>query len=85
MVQMDFLSANHVRIVGLCGQVHRAAIFAIAQLSCYAWDHTLRQNVFGHFGVRERCCVILLPSSKFSSTGKELPSSSVQFICDEMR
>jgi len=35
MVQMDFLAANHVRIVGLCGQVHRAVIFAIAQLSCF--------------------------------------------------
>jgi len=32
MVQMDFLAANHVRIVGLCGQAHRAVIFAIAQL-----------------------------------------------------
>jgi len=34
MVQMDFLAANHVHIVGLCGQAHRAVIFAIAQLSC---------------------------------------------------
>ena len=34
---MDFLAANHVRIVGFCGQnkAHRAVIFAIAQLSCY--------------------------------------------------
>jgi len=31
---MDFLAANHVCIVGLCGQVHHAVIFAIAQLSC---------------------------------------------------
>ena len=37
IVQMDFLAANHVRIVGLCGQnkTHRAVIFAIAQLSCF--------------------------------------------------
>jgi len=34
MVQMDFLAANHVCIVGLCGHAHRAVIFAIAQLSC---------------------------------------------------
>ena len=33
MVQMDFLAANHVRIVGLCVNAHRAVIFAIAQLS----------------------------------------------------
>ena len=35
-VQMDFLAANHVRIVGLCSQnkAHRAVIFATAQLSC---------------------------------------------------
>jgi len=34
---MDFLAANRVRIVGLCGQnkAHFAVIFAIAQLSCY--------------------------------------------------
>ena len=31
MVQIDFLAANHVSIVGLCS----ADIFAIAQLSCY--------------------------------------------------
>ena len=31
---MDFLAANHVRIVGLCGHAHHAVIFAIAQLSC---------------------------------------------------
>jgi len=36
---MDFLAANHVRIVGLCKSVknakaHCADIFAIAQLSC---------------------------------------------------
>ena len=30
---MDFLAANHVHIVGLCGHAHRAVIFAIAQLS----------------------------------------------------
>jgi len=39
MVQMDFLGANHVRIVGLCkcvknAKAHRADIFAIAQFSC---------------------------------------------------
>ena len=39
MVQMDFLAANHVRIVGLCKSVknakaHRADMFAIAQVSC---------------------------------------------------
>jgi len=34
MVQMDFLAANHVCIVGFCGQVHRAVIFTIAQLCC---------------------------------------------------
>ena len=35
MVQMDFLAANHVHIVELCGQneAHRAVVFAIAQLS----------------------------------------------------
>jgi len=43
MVQMDFLAANHVRIVGLCKSVknakaHRADIFAIAQLSCLSGD-----------------------------------------------
>jgi len=32
---MDFLAANHVRIVGLCGQVHRAVIFAIARFFVY--------------------------------------------------
>jgi len=36
---MDFLAANHVRVVGLCqsdnnAKAHRADIFAIAQLSC---------------------------------------------------
>ena len=31
---VDFLAANHVRIVGLCGQAHRVVIFVIAQLSC---------------------------------------------------
>jgi len=36
MVQMDFLAANHVCIVGLCGHAHRAVIFAIAQLSCFS-------------------------------------------------
>jgi len=35
MVEIDFVAANHVRIVGLCGQAHRAVIFAIAQLSCF--------------------------------------------------
>jgi len=39
MVQIDFLAANHVRIIGLYKSVknakaHRADIFAIAQLSC---------------------------------------------------
>jgi len=36
MVQMDVLAANHVHIVGLCGQnkAHCAVIFAISQLSC---------------------------------------------------
>jgi len=39
MVQMDFLAANHVRIVGLCTSLknataHRADILAILQLSC---------------------------------------------------
>ena len=39
MVQVDFLAANHVRIVGLCGQTraHRAVIFAIAQLSYFLY------------------------------------------------
>jgi len=37
MVQMDFLAANHVRIVGLCGHAHRAVIFVISQLSCDKW------------------------------------------------
>jgi len=34
MVQIDFLAANHVRIVGLCGQnkVHRAVIYVHAIL-----------------------------------------------------
>jgi len=32
---MDFLAADHVRIIGLCSQVHRMVIFAIAQLSCF--------------------------------------------------
>jgi len=37
MVQMDFLAAYHVRIVGLCSRnkAHRAIIFAISQLSCF--------------------------------------------------
>jgi len=34
MVQMNFLAANHVRIVGLIDNAHCAVIFAIAQLSC---------------------------------------------------
>jgi len=34
MVPIGFLAANHVRIVGFCGQAHRAVIFAIAQLPC---------------------------------------------------
>ena len=34
MVQMDFLAANRVCIVGLCGHAHRTVIFAIAHLSC---------------------------------------------------
>ena len=34
MVQMDFLAANHVRIIRLIHKAHCAAIFAIAQLSC---------------------------------------------------
>ena len=38
---MDFLAANHVRIVGLCGHVHRVVIFAIAQLSC--WNRCFSQ------------------------------------------
>jgi len=41
MVQMVFLAANHVHIVGLCksaknAKVHRTDIFAIAQLSGYS-------------------------------------------------
>jgi len=38
---MDFLAANHVRIVGLCGQnkVHHAVIYVIAQLSCLGYHH----------------------------------------------
>ena len=36
--KLDFLAANHVRIVGLIHKAHRAAIFAIAQLSCYICD-----------------------------------------------
>jgi len=40
MVQMDFLTANQMRNVGLCKSVknakaHHAEIFAIAQLSCF--------------------------------------------------
>jgi len=43
MVQMDFLAANHVRIVGLCGHPHRVVIFAIAQLSCYIYAEVTSQ------------------------------------------
>ena len=34
MVQMDFITAILLCIVGYCGHAHRAVIFAIAQLSC---------------------------------------------------
>jgi len=35
MVQMEFLAANHVHVVGLIDKAHRTVIFAIAQLSCF--------------------------------------------------
>jgi len=45
MVQMDFLAANHVRIVRLCGQAHHVVVFAMAQLSCYTRSRIgLRQH-----------------------------------------
>jgi len=50
MVQMDFLAANHVRIVGLCGHVHRAVIFAISQLSWFS-GHLLETCICNVFAV----------------------------------
>ena len=44
---MDFLAANHVRIVGLCGHAHCAVIFAIAQLSCLS---IYLLNLTGNYG-----------------------------------
>jgi len=44
MVQVDFLAANHVRIVGLIDKAHCAVIFAIAQLSCFRFYHLFPKN-----------------------------------------
>jgi len=38
MVQMDFLAANHVLIVGLIDKAHRAVIYGITQFSCFMND-----------------------------------------------
>jgi len=45
MVQMDFLTAHHVCIVGLCSYAHRAVIFAIAQLSCFIASRSQRVSL----------------------------------------
>jgi len=81
MVQMDFVAANHVRIVGLIDNLHHVVIFAIAQLSCCTWCRLSNDSIVGKAEWKSIFSSIshylaTVPSRSLISSDKLLPRSS---------